>query len=309
MNKAEVDAIYALETLIELIKPIMGKYNNPFNEGGSTEWMKYCRVPNTFFESIKRDLSGLHKGDPMYCVSIHRCYRNTINFDDLIPYVFNLLLGKANIDVGIYRTCRDGDGFPIDNKYPIIFDDLIPIMCQYVRKMRYIDFNIEEQSKRGKNLDGLVLYYINCFCAPITNRKRLLELIIQLELEYGSDKNIVDDLRNQLITICLKEKFENIGFIEKYYNLYCEERRLCKALYESEEMFRIFRDRLKGATILSNRERNSIAELNKNIKERENYLNNFKIPVLYKYYKPEIKKLYLERKRERRLSTDATVGW
>lgn len=304
MSKANIDAIYALETLIELIKPIMSKYNNPFNEGNCKEWEKYCSVPYTFFESIKK-----------ICFSGR--IQNSLYLNDLIPYVYNLLLRNAVMDVGVYRS-QGGYGSPIEEKtYPIIFDDLIPIISEWINIGRGIEWiNIERGIKENKMLPRNehpyienYIYYINDFYAPITNRKRLLELIIQLELEYGSDKNIVDDLRNQLITICLKEKFENIGFIEKYYNLYCEERRLCKALYESEEMFRIFRDRLKGATILSNRERNSIAELNKNIKERENDLNNFKIPVLYKYYKPEIKKLYLERKRERRLSTDATVGW
>ena len=123
----------------------------------------------------------------MYCVSIHRCYRNTINFDDLIPYVFNLLLGKANIDVGIYRTCRDGDGFPIDNKYPIIFDDLIPIISEWINIGRGIEWiNIERGIKENKMLPRNehpyienYIYYINNFYAPITNRQKLLQIIIQ----------------------------------------------------------------------------------------------------------------------------------
>jgi antitoxin component YwqK of YwqJK toxin-antitoxin module len=267
-----VDAVYALKTLIDLIKPIIGKYNNPFNEGSNQEWEKYCRLDYMFNEQITK-------------TSVCGRIMNSLYFQDLIPYVYKLLLGNAIMESGSFNH-QNGWGSPITKvSYPIIFDDLCIIMREFINKImpeKEIEQQVKTydtwaQFKSGKHMYiGVYFNYLTHFYAPIKNRQKLIQTVIELESEYGSTLTYSskDYLRNELLSLCLKEKNINKGFI-KYDNTKYEINEFGQkhGIYERKDNNGNLRERYNN----KNNKKNGLYELwhnNGRLAVRCNYIND-----------------------------------
>ena len=272
-----MDAVILLETLIELVKPLVGKYcalNNNQRAGSSDLW-KYMCNKTSLISSLKN--------------------KQPIRWDYLSSYVYDLLLRNAVIGFT--------SGMYAEQCYLAIFDDLWMLISNIIYKLmpdKITDLenrrqiSDREQIHGGLNPTGRVKYmnvynpYIGQQTIHINNRQDFIHMLIDLETKYGSDKNIIEDLEKinkdlikDLIKDCLEMKIKNIGFVEKYmefyvisvqYNIKFKEYKKIK--HDKNVMYEV---KIKL--------HNSLKLLYSKIKN---------MPKLYNYYEPEIKRLYKE---------------
>jgi antitoxin component YwqK of YwqJK toxin-antitoxin module len=133
------------------------------------------------------------------------------------------------------------------------------------------------QLKSGKHMYiGVYFNYLTHFYAPIKNRQKLIQTVIELESEYGSTLTYSskDYLRNELLSLCLKEKILNKGFI-KYDNTKYEINEFGQkhGIYERKDNNGNLRERYNN----KNNKKNGLYELwhnNGRLAVRCNYIND-----------------------------------